>query len=216
MKTYDAENLLAQLNWRYATKGFDANKKISEKDWNILEQAVNSAPSSYGFQPYKFIVVNDKATREKLKAVSWNQPQITDASHLVVFAAKTEMDEKYVQKFVDRIAEVRAVPKDSLVDLHKMLSGFAARANKDFDLHTWAARQAYIALGFLVSSAAVLGIDACPMEGFDNEQYDKILGLDKLGLKSAVIATVGYRSDSDKYASYKKVRFSQKEMFVHI
>ena len=209
------ENLLDQLNWRYATKKFDADRKISPLDWATLEEAMILAPSSFGLQPYKFFVINDKATREKIKAAAWNQSQITDASHLVVFAARKTMAAEDVQKLIDRTSEVRNIPAPALEEYRKMMMGSIAMKGPE-KLADWAGRQTFLPLGFFLSAAALLGIDACPMEGFDPAKVDAILGLEKLGYGSVALATAGYRSADDNYAKLAKVRFEAKDIIVTI
>jgi nitroreductase len=151
------ENMLEKLKWRYATKAYDRTKKISDADWNVLEDALQLAPSSYGLQPYKFIVVNDPAVREKLKAAAYGQTQLTDASHLVVFAYKKTLSDADVDHYVDRIIEVRGGSRESLADYENTMKGTAQKAIDGGYIETWNSRQAYIALGFLLETAAVLG-----------------------------------------------------------
>lgn len=216
MNTINREQLLAQLNWRYATKQFDPARKINPADWATLEEALLLSPSSGGLEPYKFIVITDPAARAKLRPVSYGQPQITDASHLVVFAAKKNFSAADVDAFIKHTAVTRGVPVESLAQYRDMLVGGIVQSQDEAGRDAWARNQAYIALGNLLTSAAVLGIDACPMEGFDRAQYDEILGLKAQGYASAVIATLGYRSPADKYATAPKVRFPKQQMFSHI
>lgn len=208
----EGEHLLNNLRWRYAVKKFDANRKIEGHLWKSLEQAAIHAPSSFGLQPWKFVVVTDAALRQKLRAASWNQSQITDASHLVVFARKTGLGQAEVDQYMDQIAAVRGVDKSSLGEFRNMILGFAQRPG--FDSQAWAAKQVYIALGVFLTSAAMLGVDACPMEGFDAAQYDQILGLTEQGLAAQVVATAGYRAADDHAASMKKVRFHDTDVIV--
>ncbi len=216
MKPITEEQLLAQLRWRYATKQFDPERKISAADWITLEEALWLTPSSGGLQPWKFFVVTDPAMRARLTPASNGQPQIEAASHLVVFTAKTNFSEADVDAHVKNISEIRGAPLEALAPLRGMLVGTIIRALDETARDAWARNQAYLALGSLLNSAALLGIDACPMEGFDRELYDEILGLKAQGLASAVIATLGYRLSSDKYATAPKVRFPKDEIFSHI
>ena len=179
MKPVNDDVLVRQLHWRYATKKFDPDRKISAADWLTLEQALVYAPSSFGLQPWKFFVVTDQALREKLKAASWNQAQITDASHLVVFAVKQNVGLADVERHLDRVSEVRGLDMASLESYKQMMLGALKRPADE--VNNWANRQVYISLGFFLSAAAMLGIDACPMEGFDPAKYDEILGLPRLG-----------------------------------
>jgi nitroreductase len=216
MSAINSKQLLEQLHWRYATKQFDPNHKISAADWTTIEDALTLSPSSGGLQPWKFIVVTDPAVRAKLSPAAWGQKQITDASHLVVFASKNNFSEADVDEFIKRIAVVRSAPAEALAPFREMLVGGIVKSMDDAARNAWARNQAYIALGNLLTSAALLGIDACPMEGFDRGQFDEILGLKAKGYASAVIATVGYRSSEDKYAAAPKVRFAKERLFVNV
>jgi len=216
MSFINQQQLIDQLNWRYATKQFDPNKKISAKDWAAIEEALLLTPSSGGLQPWKFIVVTDPAVRTKLLPASYGQAQITDASHLVVFAGKKDFDEADVDAHVKHIAEIQGIPVETLAPLREMLVGGIVQGLDEGARTALARNQAYIALGNLLTSAAPLGIDACPMEGFDRAQYDEILGLHEEGLATAVIATLGYRLPTDKYANAPKVRFPKEKIFARV
>ncbi len=209
------DTVLTQLNWRYATKKFDPAKKIAPELWAKLELAAIHAPSSYGLQPWKFIVVTDPEMRKKLHPVSYNQPQILDASHLIVFAAKNPPTPADVDAYVARTAEVRGATVEALDGFKQMMLGSLSRMDAA-QAHRWAARQVYIALGVFLASAALMGVDACPMEGFQPDKYDEILGLKAKGLGSVVIATAGYRSAEDKNAHLAKVRFEPKDVIEHV
>jgi len=210
------ETLIGQLNWRYATKQFDPKRKISAQDWATLEEALRLSPSSGGLQPWKFIVITDAAVRAKLTPASYGQAQINDASHLVVFAAKNNFSEADVDAHIKHVAEVQGTPIEALAPLRGMLVGGIVQRQDEAARLAWARNQAYIALGNLLTSAALLGIDACPMEGFDRAQYDEILGLKAKGLAATVIATVGYRLPTDKYAAAPKVRFPKEQVFITV
>ena len=216
MSTITSQQLLERLNWRYATKLFDPNRKISAADWAPLEEALILSPSSGGLQPWKFIVVTDPAVRAKLLPASYGQAQITNASHLVVFASKNNLSEADVDAFIRHVASTRGSTEEALAPFRGMLVGGIVKAQDEPARNAWARNQTYIALGNLLTSAALLGIDACPMEGFDRAQYDEILGLNKQGYASAVIATLGYRASTDKYAEAAKVRFPRERIFSHI
>jgi len=210
------DTLLQQLRWRCATKAFDPAKKISAADWSTLEQALILTPTSYGFQPYRFVVITDPATREKLGPLSWGQRQVVDASHFVVFAAMSSVSEADVDRYVARVAEVRGVPIAKVEQLKSMLIGDIVKGPRSQWQHEWATRQAYIALGNFMTSAAMLGIDVCPMEGIDAVKYDEFLGLPAKGYQTVVAAAAGFRSAGDKYASQAKVRYSADELFIRI
>jgi nitroreductase len=204
------EALLSSLHWRIATKKFDPARKIPAPLWNALEESLVLTPSSYGLQPFKFFVVEDKALRAKLQPASWGQTQIVDADKLVVFAVKKDLGADHVEHFVDRISEVRRMPKEVLADYKKMMLGSVSQ--EPARVHAWAIRQVYIALGVFLTSAAVLGVDACPMEGIDQTKYDEILGLPAKGYNSVFVATAGYRAVDDAYAKLAKVRFPKNEL----
>ena len=210
------EQLLGQLHWRYATKQFDAARKIHPQLWSALEDALVLSPSSGGLQPWKFIVVDDPAIREKLVPVSFGQTKVKEASHLVVFAAKQNFGEADVDAHIQRTADLRGATVESLAPFRDMLVGGIVKAMDPTALRAWAGRQVGIALGNLLTSAAMLGVDACPMEGFVPAQYDSILGLEEKGLSAVAICTLGYRSASDAYAALPKVRFPKTDVLVHI
>lgn len=207
MNTY-----LENLNWRYATKLFDNSKSVSEEELNKILEAIQLSASSYGLQPYKILVVEDKELKEKLKLAAFNQPQLTDASHILIFANYTSIDENYINAYIENIAETRNTTSDNLKGFKNMLVGSILNLKSE-DQNQWAAKQTYIALGNLLTAAAALKIDACPMEGFDTVKFDTLLGLKEKGLTTAAIATIGYRSISDKSQYSPKVRKNKEELF---
>jgi nitroreductase len=209
------DTILGQLHWRYATKKFDPTKKIAPELWAKLEQAPVLSPSSFGLQPWKFIVVTDPEMRKKLHPVSYNQSQILDASHLVVFAAKNPPTAADVDRHVARTAQIRGLAPEALDGLKKAMLGSLARMTPT-DAHNWAARQTYIALGMFLSACAMAGVDACPMEGFQPEKYDEILGLKAKGLGAVVIATAGYRHPDDPAAKHAKSRFEVNDVIERV
>jgi len=215
MSTISSKQLLEQLNWRYATKEFDPTKKISAVDWATLETVLQLTPSSAGLQPWKFIVVTDPAVRAKLVPASYGQEKVSTASHLIVFAAKNNLSEADVDAHLQNVAKTQGVPVESLAQFRGMLAGLV-KSMDETARNAFAQNQVFIALGNFLTSAALLGIDACPMGGFDHAQYDEILGLKAKGYTSAVIATVGYRSATDKYAGASKVRFAKEQVFVNV
>ena len=197
---------LASLEWRYATKAFDT-RKLPDATWAALEESLRLAPSSYGLQPWKFIVVNDPALRAKLRPVSWNQSQVTDASHLVVFARRTEVTETDVNEFFNQMVSERGADATKLEPYRQMMLGGVVKGKDAAAQKDWAARQLYIALGQLMGAAAAMAIDTCPLEGIDPDAYTEILGLKGTGYEVVVACAVGYRSAEDKYAGMKKIRF---------
>lgn len=216
MTALDPQNLLGRLRWRYATKHFDPHRKISADVWAALEAALVLSPSSYGLQPWKFLVVSDPATRTKLKAASRGQSQITDASHLVVFTIKTNFGEKEVDAFLARVSAVRHIPVESLAAYRGSMVNHVVRGLDEPARREWESWQVYLALGFLLATAALLGIDACPMEGIVPAEYDAILGLEAKNLTTIVTCALGYRSPNDKYASLAKVRFPAEDVIIHV
>jgi nitroreductase len=215
MHSVPPDTVLTQLRWRYATKKFDPAKKIAPELWAKLEQAPVLAPSSYGLQPWKFVVVTNPETRRVLHPASYNQLQILDASHLVVFAAKNPPTPADVERHVARTAEARGVPSSTLDGLRKAIGGTLSRMTES-EAHAWAARQTYIALGFFLSACAMAGVDGCPMEGFQPEKYDEILGLTAKGLRAVVLATAGYRLPDDPAAKFAKSRFPVNDVIERI
>ena len=204
---------------RYATKMFKKGEKIPEEKWAAVEEAMLYAPTSSGLQPVGVVVVEEAGIREKLREASYGQAQITDASKIVIFCARTNVEETDAQRLVERIAEVRRVGVETMEGFRGMVAGMI----KMHEAHggpaaveAWAARQVYILLGFLLTSAALLGLDACPMEGFDPSKYDQILGLSKRGLAAKAVAAVGFRDPADKYATLPKVRFPADKIIIHL
>ena len=208
------EGLLASLRWRVATKKFDPAKKIPDAQWTALEESLVLAPSSYGLQAWKFFVVDEPALRAKLKTAAWEQGQITDADKLVVFAVRKDFGAADVERYVERISEVRRLPVAALEGYKKTMLASAALPPEK--VSAWLIRQVYIALGVFLTSAAALGVDACPMEGFDKEKFDAILGLPAKGYHSVVLGAAGYRAADDAYASQAKVRFAKSDVVAHL
>ena len=204
--------LLTALNWRYAVKQFDATKKIAPETWAAIEDSLVLSASSFGLQPYRFYVIANPAVRAQLLPHSWGQTQVVDASHYVVFAGRTTLTAQEIDAFIKLTADTRGQSVESLKGLHGMMNGSILNENFQKRAAAWAAAQAYIALGNLLTSVAVLGLDACPMEGFVKEEYDKILGLPAQGLSTVVCCAVGYRASTDKYATLKKVRPTKAEL----
>ncbi len=210
------DKLLEQLQWRYAVKKFDSSKKISDADWKALEQSLVLTPSSFGLQPWKFFVVENEATRQELLGHSWGQKQVIDASHLVVLAIKKDVAEGDVDHYVARMAEVQQTPIENLAKFGDVVKGFLKNPPFPFEVNDWSTRQVYIALGFLMLSAAMLDIDTCPMEGFIPSEYDRILGLPEKGYSAVVVCPLGYRSSEDKSADRPKVRFPTEDVVEYL
>ena len=210
------EQIIQRLNWRYATKKFDPKQKISNNDWYALEQSLVLAPSSFGQQPWKFFVIRNPQLRQQLQKHAWDQSQVADASHLVVLAIKQDIDTDDVDRYIDRVSQVRDTPKDKLSGLENAIKGYLQDPPFPLQIDAWSTRQVYLALGFLLYSSALLGIDACPMEGFVPAEYDEILGLKEKGYASKVLCALRYRSEEDKLAEQKKVRYETEEVVQYI
>ena len=207
------EAAIHQLKWRYAVKKFDSTKIIPDATWTALEQSLVLAPSSFGLQPWKFFVVKNPEVRSQLLEHSWKQAQVVDASHLVVLAIKKDMNDTDVDRYIACQAEAHGTTVDALAGYTGMIKGFMGR---NASVNDWSARQVYIALGQYMTTAAMMGIDTCPIEGFVAPKYDEILGLTELGYASVVLCPAGYRSAEDKYATMPKVRFATDNVVAHI
>lgn len=207
--------LIKKLNWRYATKRM-TGEKVSKKKLDAILNAIRLSASSYGLQPYKVIVVENEEVRKKLQKAAYNQPQITEASHLLVFAAIENLEGQHIDDYMQLHADTKGVSLESMEGFKKMLSGTLLSRTRE-DNFNWAARQVYIALGTGLIAAANEGVDATPMEGFQPLEFDKILGLKEMGLKSVVMLAIGYRDESkDALAKAPKVRKLEKDFIVHI
>lgn len=204
-------NLIDKLEWRYAVKKFDPTRKLTTEQLDKLLAATRLSASSYGLQPYKILVIENPEIREKLKAVSNNQAQITDASQLIVFARHADLNEKHVDAYMQNIADTRNVPLDSLAGFSGMMKSVVGQLG-EAGAAVWTSKQAYIALGTLLAAAAVEGIDACPMEGFNPAGYDDILELKEKGLSAVVIAAIGFRASDDAMQHARKVRKSLNDL----
>lgn len=208
------EELLDSLKFRYATKQFDPTRKIPEEKWSALEQSLVLTPSSFGLQPWKFIVVRDPELRARLRKRSWNQSQVTEASHFVVFTTRTDLTEDDVDRCFENLAAAQGREVEALAGYRNVVVSFAAAMTRE-SRHAWNMRQAYLALGQFMTAAAMLGIDTCPMEGMEPAGYDEELGLAGSGYATSVACAVGYRSPEDKYAATPKARFPHAEVIEH-
>lgn len=206
-------NFNQDANWRYATKKFDATKKISQQDLDTLKEAIRLSASSYGLQPYQVIIVENPDLRSKLQPVSWGQSQVVDASHLIVFAIQKNVGNKEIDAYFKNLTEIRQIPNEAIAGYSNFMKSKISTLSDD-EKNIWASKQTYIALGNLLNAAAELKIDVTPMEGFDPLQYDEILGLSVLGLHASLVATIGYRSSEDDTQHYTKVRKSNQDLFI--
>ncbi|MBA2610587.1 MAG: NAD(P)H-dependent oxidoreductase [Bacteroidetes bacterium] len=206
-------DVLEKLNWRYAVKKY-TNAKIPQDKLNRILEAIRLSASSIGLQPYSVLVIENQELRKKLLPAGNNQPQIIEASQLIVFAAWETVTEEKISAYIKDIAEVRGVTIESLEGFKGMMAGLPGRdAEQNFN---WAARQTYIALGTGLVAAAIEGVDATPMEGFNAPAFDEILNLKEKGLRSVSIMALGYRdAERDPFAKLKKVRRSKENLFIH-
>lgn len=205
--------IIENLNWRYATKKFDASKKIAKKDLEILKEAVRLSASSYGLQPYQVVLVENEDLREQIKAAAWNQTQITEASDVLIFANITDVGAKEISDYIENMANVREIATTNLKGFEDMMNNVVTGLTPEAK-EIWTAKQTYIALGTLLSAAADLKIDATPMEGFDKNAVNKILQLTEKGLSATLIVTLGYRHDADATQHLRKVRKPNEELFI--
>lgn len=206
------ENYIDNLNWRYATKKFDTTKKLSDETVETLLKSLQLSASSYGLQPYEIFVISDKETKEQLQVAGWNQAQFTDASHIFIFAGLKHLDEDYIDSYIKNISKIRDIHVQDLRALKEKLINNIVKHPKE-EQKQWAQKQSYLALGNLLSAAAHLKVDTCPMEGFDAEKIDEVLGITGTNLSTAVIASAGYRSEEDAMQHAKKVRKEKEELF---
>ena len=204
---------LDHQKWRYATKKFDASKKITTEDLNTLKEAIRLSSSSYGLQLYKVFIIDNPEIRAQLQPAAWGQSQITEASHLFVFANQTTIDQDDINGYLKNAEQTRNLPEGTLNAYGDFMKSKLIPLAED-SKKVWTAKQTYLALANLMNAAAELKIDTTPMEGFDPVQFNAILGLDKLNLNAAVVAAVGYRHKDDDTQHYTKVRKSNNELFI--
>ncbi len=199
-------NLKENLQTRFATKKFDSSKKVSEDKIQRILEAGNLSASSIGIQPYKFIMVKNEDKRKELGKHSFGQPQPTEASHLLVIATRTNIDQDYLSNYIEFCEKEKGLPAGTLNEFKQMCSGFISTFDTKEKLDNWTSKQAYLAMGTLLIACAEEGVDSVPMEGFVPQMYDEILGLEEKNLKSVLILPIGYAAEDDKYKSLNKVR----------
>lgn len=204
---------LENQNWRYATKKFDASKKISAADLNTLKEAIRLSASSYGLQPYKVFIIENPELKAKLVGAAYGQTQVADASHLIVFANELNFGAAGIDQLANNISATRGLPLEAIQGYVDYMKGNITGLPEEVR-NIWTAKQTYLALGNLLNAAAELKIDVTPMEGFIPAQVNEILGLDKLGLNASLLAPIGYRHAEDDTQHYKKVRKSNEELFI--
>jgi nitroreductase len=206
---------IENANWRYATKKFDASKKVSSEHLNILKEAIRLSASSYGLQPYKILIIENPELKAKLQPASYGQTQIVDASQVIVFANELNVGDTQIEAYVSNIIKTRGLTFDTVKGYSDYMKSAISNMPENVK-NTWTAKQCYIALSNLLNAAAELKIDVTPMEGFVPEQYNEILGLDQLGLNAVVVATIGYRHLEDANQHIAKVRKSNEELFINL
>lgn len=203
------------LRWRYATKKFDSEKLLTAEKIEVLKRAFNLTATSYGLQPLKLLVVQNKELQQKLMEASYNQKQVGTASHVLVIGIEKEIGKSFIEKYFKYVKDIRNTPDDILNPFRDYLIGDFQKKPIE-EIRTWATHQAYLVLGTLLTVCAVEEIDSCPMEGFEPEKYDEILGLDKFNLQSVLALPVGYRAEDDFFADLKKVRRPLEETVIEI
>ncbi len=208
-------NIKDKLNWRYATKKFDDSKKLSKEKIEVLKQAFNLTPTSYGLQTMKLVIVSDDKTKSKLVNLCYGQEQVENASHVLAICIQTNVNDKDVNDYFDNIISIRKTSEIVLSKYRKELKDFINSKTKT-QIEDWCINQAYIVLGNLMTVCAVEGIDACPMEGFLPDKVDELLELEKHNLKSVLLLPVGYRAEDDMFADLKKVRKDLSETIIEL
>ena len=208
-------NIIDNLKWRYAVKKFDTNKNLTQEQLNLLKEAFNLTATSYGLQPLKLVVVENKEIQEKLVPHSWNQQQVVQVSHLLVICVKDNYTPKEVETYFNLVQQIRNTPDDVINPFKEFLTAEIAKKTQE-ELFIWNKNQAYIALGNLLTVCAMQQIDSCPMEGFNPEKYDEILQLKERNLKSVLVLPVGFRAEDDYMKDLKKVRKNITETVIEI
>lgn len=210
-----ASDTIEKLQWRYATKRFDASKKLTEEKLNILKETFNLTATSFGLQPLKMVVVSNQKIKEELLPLTYNQPQIRDASHVLVLCVETQIDSSFIIDHFKRVEGIRKTDREILKPFEEnLLRTFSEKESED--IREWMVNQVYLTLGALLTVCAMEKIDSCPMEGFMPEKYDELLGLTERGLASVIVLPVGYRDESDFFINLKKVRRGVDELVIEI
>lgn len=206
-------NTIEKLQWRYATKKFDSSKTLSEEKLETLKEAFNLTATSFGLQPLKLVVISNSELKEKLMPFTYNQPQVRDASHVLILCIERKINKNFIVEHFKRVEGTRNTPRTILEPFERSLIASFTEKN-GAEIRDWMINQLYLTLGALLTVCAVEKIDACPMEGFQPEKYDKFLGLDEMGLESIIVLPVGYRDESDFFINLKKVRRGVNELVI--
>ena len=207
--------VIEALQWRYAVKKFDSEKKLTNQQLDTVKEAFNLTATSYGLQPIRLVIIEDKTLQEKLVSASMNQRQVADCSHLLVICIEKVIDGDYVKSYFKRVKDIRDTPDEILKPFRDYLLD-VFKKDSDEETALWASKQAYLAMGNLLTVCALEKIDACPMEGFETIAYDDLLGLDKMGLSSVLVLPIGYRAADDMFADFKKVRRSLQTAIIEL
>jgi nitroreductase len=206
------QHILEALNWRYATKKFDSSKKISPKDLETIKEVLRLTPSSYGLQPWKFLLIENQALRQQLREKSWGQSQVTDASHLIIFCSYLDLNDEHIDSHISNTSVTRNQDIENLAGYGNFVKKTLSNLSPT-DISAWSSKQLYIALGQLMLACAEMKIDATPMEGFEPAGYDEILGLKAKNLHATLVCPIGYRHLEDGTQFHKKVRKTKDDIF---
>jgi nitroreductase len=209
------KKIVEDLNWRYAVKQYDADKKLTTEQLDIIKESLRLTPSAYGIQPLKFIFVSSPALREEIKEIAFNQGQVVDASHLLIICSYKSIDESYLDNHVDLVTGIRNTPPERAAGFSEFLKKNILKM-PDSTVEPWNVHQAYIALGQLLHTCASIRVDATPMEGFNAKKLDELLGLEEQNLKSVLLCPIGFRSTEDSYQHLTKVRKTSEQLFETI
>lgn len=208
-------DIIDQLKWRYATKKFDASKKLSDAKLNVLKESFNLTATSYGLQPLKMLVISNADLKKKLIPFTMDQEQVGNASHVLVLCTETNMDSAFIKDYFKLVVETRNTPRDIIEPFETYLVEEFSAKSKD-TIENWMEKQAYIAMGNLLTVCALEGIDSCPIEGFEPVKYDELFQLKQKGLKSVLVLAVGYRAEDDFFSSLVKVRRGVGEVVIDV
>jgi len=210
-----ATDVLERLKWRYATKKFDASKRLSEEKLSILKESFNLTATSYGLQPLKMIILSNPDLKKLLVPITMDQDQVENASHVLVICTETKIDSDYIKDHFNLVVKIRSTPREILSSFEEYLVSSFSDKQSD-ELNIWSTNQAYLALGNLLTVCAIEKIDACPIEGFDPDKYDELLQLNEKGLQSVIVLAVGYRAEDDVFSGFDKVRKGVDEVIIEM
>lgn len=210
-----ATDVLERLKWRYATKKFDASKRLSEEKLSILKESFNLTATSYGLQPLKMVILSNPDLKKLLVPITMDQDQVENASHVLVICTETKIDSDYIKDHFNLVVKIRSTPREILSSFEEYLVSSFSDKQSD-ELNIWSTNQAYLALGNLLTVCAIEKIDACPIEGFDPGKYDELLQLNEKGLQSVIVLAVGYRAEDDMFSGFDKVRRGVDEVIIEM